>query len=153
MVIIMKFTTLCYIEKNGMDTMIYTKKLWHNNFKDRNTIEFALELMLMFYYDVMKYLANSNDLFFGDKLDIVQAVANKNDIISISKKIECIDEIKNNVSDILPPYLWENSKRDSYYSPTSSTHAATLSSGGILSLRYPCTNSYKVTLRGLSRIT
>lgn len=88
---------ILYVENNGVDTIIYAKSLWHNNFKDRNTIEFALELMLMFYYDVMKYLANSNDLFFGDKLDIVQAVANKNDIISISKKIECIDEIKNNV--------------------------------------------------------
>ena len=51
----------------------------------------------MFYYDVMKYLSGTKGLFFEDKIDNVQAVSEKNDYISISKKIEYIDEAKNNI--------------------------------------------------------
>lgn len=92
---VLKF--IMYIENNGLDTIVYAKSLWHNNFKDRNTSLYALELMIMFYYDVMKYLSGIKGLFFEDKLDSVQAVGEKNDYISIAKKIEYIDEAKNNI--------------------------------------------------------
>ena len=80
------------IENNGLDTIVYVKSLWHNNFKDRSNSFYALELMIMFYYDVMKYLSGTKGLFFNDKIDSVQAVGEKNDYISIAKKIEYIDE-------------------------------------------------------------
>lgn len=85
------------IENNGLDTIVYAKSLWHNNFKDRSASLYALEVMIMFYYDVMKYLSGSMGLFFEDKIDSVQAVSKRNDYISIAKKIECIDEAKNNI--------------------------------------------------------
>lgn len=85
------------IENNGLDTIVYAKSLWHNNFKDRSTSLYALELMIMFYYDVIKYLSGTKGLFFEDKIDRVQAVSKKNDYISIAKKIEYIDETKNNI--------------------------------------------------------
>lgn len=88
---------ISYVENNGLNAIVYAKSLWHNNFKDRNACEIALELMIMFYYDVMKYMSKTSGLFFEDKIDSVQAIADKNDFISISKKIECIDEAKNNV--------------------------------------------------------
>ena len=92
---VLKF--IMYIENNGLDTIVYAKSLWHNNFKDRSTSLYALELMIMFYYDVMKYLSGTKGLFFEDKIDSVQAVSEKNDYISIAKKIEYIDEAKNNI--------------------------------------------------------
>lgn len=85
------------IENNGLDTTLYAKSLWHNNFKDRSNSLYALEVMIMFYYDVMKYLSGTRGLFFEDKIDCVQAVSEKNDYISIAKKIEYIDEAKNNI--------------------------------------------------------
>lgn len=88
---------IMYIENNRLDTIVYTKTLWHNNFKDRSACVYALELMIMFYYDVIKYLSGNNGLFFEDKIDNVQAVSEKNDYISIAKKIEYIDEAKNNI--------------------------------------------------------
>jgi len=92
---VLKF--IMYIENNGLDTIVYAKSLWHNNFKDRSTSLYALEVMIMFYYDVMKYLSGTRGLFFEDKIDSVQAVSEKNDYISIAKKIEYIDEAKNNI--------------------------------------------------------
>lgn len=92
---VLKF--IMFIENNGLDTIVYAKSLWHNNFKDRSMSVYALELMIMFYYDVMKCLSGTKGLFFEDKIDSVQAIAKKNDFISISKKIEYIDEAKNNI--------------------------------------------------------
>ncbi len=92
---ILKF--IMYIENYGLDTIVYAKSLWHNNFKDRSTSLYALEVMIMFYYDVMKCLSGTKGLFFEDKIDSVQAVSEKNDYISIAKKIEYIDEAKNNI--------------------------------------------------------
>lgn len=92
---VLKF--IMYIENNGLDTIVYAKSLWHNNFKDRSTSLYALEVMIMFYYDVMKYVSGTRGLFFEDKIDSVQAVSEKNDYISIAKKIEYIDEAKNNI--------------------------------------------------------
>lgn len=92
---VLKF--IMYIENNGFDTIIYAKSLWHNNFKDRSTSIYALELMIMFYYDAIKYLSGIKGLFFKDKIDTVQAICEKNDYISISKKIEYIDAAKNNI--------------------------------------------------------
>ena len=88
---------IMHIENNGLDTIVYAKSLWHNNFKDRSNSVYALELMIMFYYDVMKYLSGTRGLFFEDKLQSVQAVSEKNNYISIAKKIEYIDEAKNNI--------------------------------------------------------
>lgn len=91
------FSFIMNIENNGLDTIVYAKSLWHNNFKDRSTSLYALEVMIMFYYDVMKYLSGIKGLFFEDKIDGIQTVSNKNDYISIAKKIEYIDEAKNNI--------------------------------------------------------
>ena len=84
-------------KNNGLDTIVYAKSLWHNNFKDRSTSLYALEVMIMFYYDVMKYLSGTKGLFFEDKIESVQAISEKNNYISIAKKIEYIDEAKNNI--------------------------------------------------------
>lgn len=88
---------ILYVENNGLDAIVYVKRLWHNNFKDRISSIYALELMIMFYYDIIKYLSDIKELFFEDNIDSVQAVANKNDFISIAKKIEYIDSAKNNI--------------------------------------------------------
>ena len=83
------------IEKNGIDTLIYTKKLWHNFFKDRNYNIIAIEIIINFYYDVIKYKSDLNISFFSDKIKFIEEVANKNSFVSIASKIEILDNIKN----------------------------------------------------------
>ena len=52
-----------YIENYKLDTLIYTKKLWHNNFKDRNYNIIGINLMIYFYYDVIRYKSGLKILF------------------------------------------------------------------------------------------
>lgn len=84
------------IENSGLDTLIYTKNIWHNKFKDRNDNIMAIELIINFYYDVMKFISNLNINFFKDKIEYIENVSKKNSLISVAKKIEILDEIKNN---------------------------------------------------------
>ena len=83
------------VENSGIDTIIYSKKLWHNVFKDRNSNLMAIELMINFYYDVMKYLANNKIDFFVDRADDIKVIANNNDIVKLANKIEILDNVKN----------------------------------------------------------
>lgn len=84
------------IENSGLDTLIYTKNIWHNKFKDRNDNIIAIELIINFYYDVMKFISNLRINFFKDKIEYIENVSKKNSLISVAKKIEILDEIKNN---------------------------------------------------------
>ncbi len=86
-----------YIEKNGIDALIYTKKIWHSVFKDRSLNVLGIEFMINFYYDVLKYISSGSINFFSDKVEDIKEIAKTNDIISLCKKIEILDEAKNNV--------------------------------------------------------
>lgn len=86
---------ILYVENNGYDTIIYTKKLWHSIFKDRDANLIAIELIINFYYDVLKYNAGNNVNFFKDRLADIEDVSNKNDITSLARKIRILDETKN----------------------------------------------------------
>lgn len=86
-----------YIEDYGIDTIIYVKKFWNSNFKDRNFSLITIELMIQFYYDVIRNKANLDIDFFKDKLDIVRYVSQKNEFCDIIKKIEILDVAKSNI--------------------------------------------------------
>ncbi len=85
------------LEKTGLDTIIYAKNLWHNKFKDRSLNILALDIMINFYYDVLKYLSGGQAEFFTDYTENITSIANLNDIMSIAKKIEIVDDAKNGV--------------------------------------------------------
>ena len=85
------------IEFNGFDTLIFTKELWHNNFRDRNNNIIAIDLLIRFYYDVIRYKCNLNILFFIGYNDKVSEIAEKNDIIRLCKKIDCLNIFKSNI--------------------------------------------------------
>ena len=88
---------IMYIENNNLDTLIYIKKYWHNKFKDRDLNIIAVDLMINFYYTVIKYISNINIDFFCDNKDILKMVADKNDIMRLVNKIEVLDNIKSNL--------------------------------------------------------
>lgn len=82
-----------YYEENGLDAIIYLKKIWYNIFSTREDNIYALILMVNFYYDVLKFKYEISDYFFADYLDLVNKVSNNNNINKIMKKIEiCIEK-------------------------------------------------------------
>lgn len=85
------------IENHGLDTLIYTKSKWHNNFKDREDNIMAIELMINFYYDVIKYNSGLEINFFKDRVNDIEMVSMKNVLFDIANKIEILDNAKNNL--------------------------------------------------------
>lgn len=84
---------ISYYEDNGVDTLIYVKKLWHDKFKDRQSNINAMDIMINFYYDVFKYKVSGNVIVFVDKLDLIKKVSS-NDINKIMYKMELLIEMK-----------------------------------------------------------
>ena len=53
-----------YYEKNKIDTILKTQKLWHNNFKEKDDILFAINVMILFYQDILNYKLDRNIKIF-----------------------------------------------------------------------------------------
>ena len=81
---------IVYYENNGLDTMIYLKKMWYNNFQIRDDNILAVFLMVNFYYDVLKYKYGINNYFFKDYLDKVEMVSVNNTKGEILHKIDVL---------------------------------------------------------------
>lgn len=85
------------LESCGIDTLIYTKKMWHNIFKDRDLSIIALELMINFYNDLIKYMSSIDNLFFKDYVEYIVDIVKNNDYVSVSDKIEILDNAINSM--------------------------------------------------------
>lgn len=86
---------IMFLENNGLDTIVYSKKIWHNNFKDRELSILAVNLCIYFYYDVIKYKCNLEKYFYGDKLSSIEIIGEKNDYSKLINKIEVLDRTEN----------------------------------------------------------
>ena len=80
-----------YFEENGLDILIYMKKMWYNKFSTREESRLAIMLMIYFYYDLLIFKVNNNKFFFCDKLELIEKCANMNSIDSILNKIEVVN--------------------------------------------------------------
>ncbi len=86
-----------FMENNGLDSIIYSKKIWHNVFKDREASIMAMELLINFYMDVIRYKAGVEVNFYKDNLDIINDISSYNDLDKLGKKIDILIEAKNNL--------------------------------------------------------
>lgn len=81
-----------YYEENGLDIMIYLKKMWYNNFPTREDSMLAVLLIVNFYYDVLKYKSGLGEYFFSEYVDLIEKISNKNTLDKIIHKIDvCIE--------------------------------------------------------------
>ncbi len=91
-----------YYEENGIDILIYSKKMWHSYFNDRSDNIMGIDLLVNFYYDVLKVKYGFYNLFFNDYIDFIESISSKNNIISVIKKlnscINALEMIKNNIN-------------------------------------------------------
>lgn len=84
---------ITYYEKNKLNTLIYIKEKWNDIYNTKELVDNALNLMIIFYFDVLKFKFNTNNYFFTDfknDLNIVSSLNSEKDII---RKIEIL--IKN----------------------------------------------------------
>lgn len=86
-------SVISYYEDNGLDIMIYLKKMWYSKFQDRDDVMMAILLMINFYYDVLKFKYEIGDYFFNDYLEYVERIAIINSLDRVIEKINiCIEE-------------------------------------------------------------
>lgn len=89
-----------FYEDNKSDTVVYLKKMWHDKFKERQDNVFALDIMINFYYDVLKYMVNGQVSIFVGEIDLIKKVSiNSQDIIF--NRLELLIEVKKLISNNL----------------------------------------------------
>lgn len=82
-----------YLEKNKLDTLLYTKTLILNKFDDRKKIDILLSIMIFFYKEVLDYkFSNKCNIF---EVNDIQKIEKMNNVKDTQKKIKCIINAKN----------------------------------------------------------
>ena len=78
---------ICYYEDNGVDILLYMKKLWYNSVRTREDNIIAFKFFVYFYYDVLRCKIGENRFLFCEQKDLISKVAKLNDIEKIVKII------------------------------------------------------------------
>jgi DNA polymerase-3 subunit delta' len=89
-------------EECNIKMIINTKKFFHDKFVSKEEVDYAFELIILFYKDVINYKIRNKVNIFDDYIDSIKYVANKNNksvlLMKLNKIIEIKDLIKNNVN-------------------------------------------------------
>jgi DNA polymerase-3 subunit delta' len=89
-------------EEYKSKTICFSKEWFHNYFNSREQIEIALQIMILFYKDVMYHKNNRRNLLFKEHIDQISKVESKNNTEIIIKKINVLMQakelIKNNIN-------------------------------------------------------
>lgn len=91
------FDFALFMQENGLDTLIYSKRVWHSIFKDRLANIMGLELLINIYIDALRNKAGLDVNFFKDKLDMISKISSNNSIDMLSKKVEIVINAKNDL--------------------------------------------------------
>lgn len=83
-----------FYEDNKGDTIIFEKKVWHDKFSDRQENIFALDLLINFYYDVLKYKLSGQVYVFVEQLELIDTISKSSLLEDISNKLEVFIEVK-----------------------------------------------------------
>ena len=86
-----------YYEDNKIKTLIYINKLWNQYFKERQDINIAFNIMLLFYKDVFNYFLGNNLEIFENYVNDIKYIAEKNKIDVIISKINVIMNLKEKI--------------------------------------------------------
>ncbi len=88
---------ILYLEQYKLDTIVYTKKLWHSKFKDKESNVLAFDLMINFYNDALKYKCGRDISFFVDRKEDVMKICEFNSVLSLVKKLDILLDMKENI--------------------------------------------------------
>ncbi len=85
------------IEKKGIETLLYTTKLWHNKIKEKEELLYAFDIMTFFYNDILNQKCNRPIKIFIDENELIKQLAHNNTIESLSRKITIIMQLKDKI--------------------------------------------------------
>ena len=75
-------------EESGIDILLNLKKIWYNKIVERSYYNFCFQLIIYFYYDVLKYKIFDSVDFYFDYMDNIISVAN---LLNVSDVLNRID--------------------------------------------------------------
>lgn len=86
-----------YLEKEKINTIIMSNKLWHDFYKERKDYISGFELLLIYYKDILNYKLNRNLELFSNYLDDIKIISNNNTFSNLIYKINTIINLKENI--------------------------------------------------------
>ena len=91
-----------FYEKNKLDTLLYTQELWFNYFSDKEWNNFAYDIMILYYRDILNVKIGHDVMIFKNdyqELNILSDKLNEDNIcFKIARIVEAKQKIKNNVN-------------------------------------------------------
>lgn len=91
-----------FYEKNKLDTLLYIQELWFNYFSDKEANNFAYDVMILYYRDILNVKVGHAVMIFKNDYQELSTLADKlsEDVIcfKIAKIVETKQKIKNNVN-------------------------------------------------------
>jgi len=84
-------------EKDGIKTLLDTNRLFHCYFKEKNDIIYALEVMIIYYKDLLNHIYNRNLEVFDKHIENLEILKQKNDTNKTLKKINILLQAKQNL--------------------------------------------------------
>lgn len=85
---VIEFVT--YFEDNGLDILLFMKKMWYNRVQTRDDNIIAFKILVYFYYDVLKCKMEYKDFIFCNHSDVIMSISSKNTIDMLVKKIDVL---------------------------------------------------------------
>lgn len=91
-----------YYEKNKIDILLYTQKMWFNYFSDKEKNMIAYDIMILYYRDILNVKIGHDIMIFNNDYDNLCKISNNLTEFEICDKIEKIvkakEKIKNNIN-------------------------------------------------------
>lgn len=86
-----------YLEKEKLDTIIMSNKLWHDLYKERKDYILGFELLLIYYKDILNYKLNRKLELFNNYKEDIEKISNNNTFNNLIYKINKIIELKEHI--------------------------------------------------------
>lgn len=88
---------ILYLENNKVATIVNVKKLWHNNFDNREISSLVMDMLINFYFDVLLNLNNRDSVFFVDRQEDINSVVRLNTTEKVNNKIKILIDSKDDL--------------------------------------------------------
>lgn len=82
------------LDQEKSRTIVKAKKLWHNEFENKDQVLVAFQMIAIFYRDILEYKLSSNITIFQDYKEEIKKLSKQNEVVDIIKKIDIILKMK-----------------------------------------------------------
>lgn len=79
-----------FYEKNGIDTLLHTQRLWHQYFKEKNILLIVFEIMILYYMDAINLACSYNLNIFEDYKENLEQIVKSNNLNILTNKINIL---------------------------------------------------------------